>query len=32
MYFRSNNKYSKDISINEAVGFDKDGNEIAIMS
>lgn len=31
MYFRSNNKYSKDISINEAVGFDKDGNEIAIM-
>ncbi len=31
MYFRSNNKYNKDISINEAVGFDKDGNEIAIM-
>lgn len=31
MFFRSNNKYSKDISINEAVGFDKDGNEIAIM-
>lgn len=31
MYFRSNNKYSKDISINEAVGFDKDGNEIAIL-
>ena len=31
MYFRSNNKYSKDISINEAVGFDKDGNEIAIQ-
>ena len=30
MYFRSNNKYSKDISINEAVGFDKDGNEIEI--
>lgn len=31
MFFRSNNKYSKDISINEAVGFDKDGNEIAIQ-
>ena len=31
MYFRSNNKYSKDISINEAIGFDKDGNEIAIL-
>ena len=30
MYFRKNNKYSKDISINEAVGFDKDGNEIEI--
>ena len=31
MYFRSNNKYSRDVSINEAVGFDKDGNEIAIQ-
>ena len=31
MYFRSNNKYSKDISINEAIGYDKDGNEIAIL-
>ena len=31
MYFRKNNKYSKDISINETVGYDKDGNEIAIM-
>lgn len=31
MYFRSNNRYSRDISINEAVGYDKDGNEIAIM-
>ena len=31
MYFRSNNKYSKDISINEAIGFDKDGNEISIL-
>ena len=31
MYFRSNNKRNKDISINESVGFDKDGNEIAII-
>ena len=31
MYFRKNNKYTKDISINEAVGFDKDGNEIEIQ-
>ena len=31
MYFRCNNKYSKDISINEAIGFDKEGNEISIM-
>lgn len=31
MYFRSNNKYFKDISINEAIGFDKDGNEISII-
>ena len=31
MYFRSNNKYSRDISINESVGFDKDGNEIQIL-
>ncbi len=31
MYFRSNNKYSKDISINEIVGYDKDGGEISIM-
>jgi len=30
MYFRKNNKYSKDISINEKVGYDKDGNEISI--
>ena len=30
MYFRKNNKYSKDISINEAIGYDKDGNEIEI--
>jgi len=31
MYFRSNNKYSKDISINESIGFDKDGGEIQIL-
>ena len=31
MYFRKNNKYSKDVSINETVGYDKDGNEIAIQ-
>ena len=31
MYFRSNNKFSKDISINESIGFDKDGNEISIL-
>lgn len=31
MYFRANNKFSKNISINESVGFDKDGNEIAIL-
>lgn len=30
MYFRSNNKYSRDVSINEAIGFDKEGNEITI--
>lgn len=30
MYFRKNNKYNKDVSINEAIGYDKDGNEIAI--
>ena len=31
MYYRSNNKYSKNISINESIGFDKDGNEITIV-
>lgn len=31
MYFRSNNKNLKNISINESVGFDKDGNEITIQ-
>lgn len=31
MYYRSNNKNSKNISINESIGFDKDGNEITIV-
>jgi len=31
MYFRKNNKYNNDISINDTVGFDKDGNEIMIQ-
>ncbi len=31
MYFRSNNKNSKNISLNESIGFDKDGNEISIL-
>ena len=29
MFFRSNNKYSKDVSMNDAIGYDKDGNEYA---
>lgn len=31
MFFRKNNKYGSDISINETIGYDKDGNEIAIQ-
>lgn len=31
MFFRTSNKYIKDVSINEIVGYDKDGGEIAIM-
>ena len=31
MYFRKNNKYNNDISINDTVGYDKDGNEIMIQ-
>ena len=31
MYFRNNKKRSKDISINESIGFDKEGNEITIL-
>ena len=31
MHYRSDKKNSKNISINESVGFDKDGNEITIL-
>ena len=31
MYFRNNKKRSKDISINESIGYDKEGNEITII-
>ena len=31
MYFRNNKKRSKDISINESIGYDKEGNEISII-
>ena len=31
MHFRSDKKNSKNISINESVGFDKEGNEITFM-
>ena len=31
MYYRNNKKHAKDISINEPVGFDKEGNEITIL-
>ena len=31
MYFRNNKKRSKDISINESIGYDKEGNEITIL-
>ena len=31
MYFRSNNKTNKNISINESIGVDKEGNEITIL-
>ena len=31
MHFRSNNKTIKNISINESIGYDKDGNEICIL-
>ena len=31
MYYRNNKKNSKNVSINESVGFDKDGNEITFL-
>lgn len=31
MFYRSDKKNSKNISINESVGFDKDGNEISFI-
>ena len=31
MYYLSNNKYNKNISINDSIGYDKDGNEITIV-
>ena len=31
MYFRANNKNNKNISLNEPVGFDKEGNEIRLL-
>ncbi len=31
MYYRSDKKHNKNISINESIGFDKDGNEITFL-
>lgn len=31
MHFRSNKKYSNDISLNDYIGIDKDGNEISLI-
>ena len=31
MYYRSNSKNSRNISINESIGYDKEGNEITIL-
>ena len=31
MYFRANNKNNRNISLNESVGFDKEGNELSIL-
>ncbi len=31
MYFRNDKKNSKNVSINEGIGFDKDGNEITFL-
>lgn len=31
MYYRNDKKHSKNVSINESIGFDKDGNEITLL-
>ncbi len=31
MYFRSNKKREKDVSLNDSIGYDKDGNEINLL-
>lgn len=31
MHFRSNKKYNNDISLNDYIGLDKDGNEISLI-
>lgn len=31
MYFRNNKKRNNDISLNDSIGFDKEGNEITIL-
>ena len=31
MYFRGDKKNNKNVSLNESIGFDKDGNEITLM-
>lgn len=31
MYFRTNNKHSNTISLNDSIGLDKDGNEISLI-
>ena len=31
MYYRGLKKHSKNVSLNEAIGFDKDGNEITLL-
>lgn len=31
MYFRSNKKRESDVSLNDSIGYDKDGNEISLM-
>lgn len=31
MYFRSNKKHINDVSLNDSIGYDKDGNEISLI-